>query len=341
MPQYARHSVAPNAAPGGHAGQEAAAPAVSVILPTYNRAATLRRAAQSVLNQTYRDLELIVVDDGSKDGSAEVIAALADHRVRFVQHPENQGGSAARNTGLRLARGRYVAFQDSDDVWVDEKLARQVAHMEENPDLGLVYCGMTSVADRQGCAHGSKVVRYTPGPEIGAVAGNILGELAARSFISTQTILVRRDVLSAAGGFDAELPALQDWDLTLRLAGICKVGCVPDSLVFAYFSGDSVSLNQAKRSRALARILAKYPEIFEARPRVCGRYHYTLARGFMKAGAWPAARTHIRLARKLNPTNAKAWLVAAAIRAVAARHALAGGRRALPVRGDETASGQA
>ena len=317
-----------------------APPAVSVILPTYNRAATLRRAAQSVLNQTYRDLELIIVDDGSSDGSDAIVAALADDRVRFVQHPENRGGNAARNTGLDRARGRYVAFQDSDDVWVDEKLSLQVAYLDANVEAGLVYCGLTSVATRRDCPNGSKVVRYTPGPDIGVVSGHILDELAGCSFISTQTILARRDVLAAAGGFDAELPALQDWDLMLRLAGICQVGFLQDSLVFAYFSQDSVSLNQAKRTRALARILTKYPEVFDTRPRVSWRHHYTVARGFMKAGDLAAAGAHIRMARKLKPTIAKAWLIDAAIRGGAVRQALASRRRMLLTRGDEAASGR-
>lgn len=97
-------------------------PTVSVVIPTYNRAHLVGRAIQSVLNQTYQDFEIIVVDDGSTDNTEEVVKSFNDPRIRYIRHDQNRGGSAARNTGIKMARGEYIAFQDSDDEWLPEKL---------------------------------------------------------------------------------------------------------------------------------------------------------------------------------------------------------------------------
>ena len=118
------------------------APTVSVIIPTYNRAHLLPRALESVLAQTFEDLEVLVVDDGSTDGTEAVVTGY-DDRVRYLRQPQNAGVSAARNRGLREARGEFVAFLDSDDEWFPEKLARQVERFRELPDrVGLLYCGV-------------------------------------------------------------------------------------------------------------------------------------------------------------------------------------------------------
>src|SRR4030043_1337098 len=103
-----------------------AAPTVSVIIPTYNRAHLVGRSIRSVLNQTYQDLEVIVVDDGSKDNTAEIVRGITDPRIVFLKHEKNRGVSAARNTGLKAARGKYIAFQDSDDEWLPQKLEKQL-----------------------------------------------------------------------------------------------------------------------------------------------------------------------------------------------------------------------
>ena len=123
-------------------------PRVSVVIPTYNRAKLLPRSAQSVLNQSFTDLELIIVDDGSSDNTREVMQGLAesDPRVRLVSHQMNRGQPAAFNTGIRLSRGEYIAFNDDDDEWLPGKLAGQVKLMDESPPhVGAVYCWMDVV----------------------------------------------------------------------------------------------------------------------------------------------------------------------------------------------------
>ena len=118
-------------------------PTVSVIIPTYNRAHLVDRAIQSVLNQTYKDFELIIVDDGSTDNTEDIIKEFQkkDERIKYIRHEENRGGSAARNTGIKAAKGEYIAFLDSDDEWLPIKLGRQISEFTNKSKIALVYTG--------------------------------------------------------------------------------------------------------------------------------------------------------------------------------------------------------
>lgn len=114
-------------------------PKVSVVIPTHNRSSLLRRAIQSVLDQTYQDFEIIVVDDASTDDTEAVVKGFADERIRYVRHSENRGEAASRNTGIRLAKGEYIAGHDDDDVWLPPKLEKQVKAFEKaSPKVGVV-----------------------------------------------------------------------------------------------------------------------------------------------------------------------------------------------------------
>jgi len=117
-------------------------PAVSIIIQTYNRRQSIGRSIKSVLNQTYRDFELIIVDDGSTDNTKELVADFNDERIKYVRHEENKGEAAARNTGIKAARYDYIVYQDSDDKWLPEKLARQIELLENaSPEVGVIYTG--------------------------------------------------------------------------------------------------------------------------------------------------------------------------------------------------------
>jgi len=121
-------------------------PTVSVIISTYNRAHLIGRAIQSVLNQTYQDFEVIVVDDGSTDNTEEIVKSFNDPRIRYIRHEKNKGAAAARNTGIKAARGKYIAFQDSDDEWLPEKLEKQMKVFENAPpEAGVVYTDMQRI----------------------------------------------------------------------------------------------------------------------------------------------------------------------------------------------------
>jgi glycosyltransferase involved in cell wall biosynthesis len=201
-------------------------PAVSVVLPTYNRAPLLGRAIRSVLGQTYADFEVIVVDDGSTDGTAGVVAAFGDPRVSYVRLARNSGASAARNAGIRVARGKFLAFQDSDDEWLPAKLQKQMSVFERGPGgLGVVYSDMQRVWD-------DGTTSYFAAPDV--LPGRLLGTSVwfyQVCDLGVQSTVIRREWLDAAGHFNEALPALEDLEMFIRLSKLCGFERLREPLV--------------------------------------------------------------------------------------------------------------
>lgn len=186
-------------------------PQVSVVIPTYNRAVVLGRAIRSVLTQTFSDLECVIVDDGSTDHTIAIVEAFSDPRLRLLRLHVNRGANHARNVGIRAARGELIAFLDSDDEWLPQKLERQVARMQ-----GTAYSGVTVVYCRY-YEHDGATDRMTPHGTI--YEGEVFEHLLTGWHPpSTSLFLVTRASLHAIGGFDECLPSAQDYDLCLRLA---------------------------------------------------------------------------------------------------------------------------
>lgn len=232
-------------------------PKVSIILPTFNRAHLIGKAIDSILSQTYGDFELIVIDDGSTDNTKEVVSSISDSRVVFVQHSENRGGGAARNTGIGCARGEYIAFQDSDDEWYPDKLSRQVEAMDgAPPEVGVVFTGFWLVQD------GRRT--YVPYPRISRKSGNIHSELLKENFVTTPSMLARKQALSKSGLFDERLPRLQDWEFVLRLSEDHAFICIDEPLLTSYRRSDSISSDRRARNAAHEMILEKHFDDFES-----------------------------------------------------------------------------
>jgi glycosyltransferase involved in cell wall biosynthesis len=229
-------------------------PKVSVIIPTHNRAELLKRAIQSVLNQTYQDFELIVVDDGSTDNTEEVVRSLNDEKLRYLRHDKNRGAGAARNTGIRAAEGRYVAFQDSDDEWLPAKLEKQIRIIESAPsEVGVVYTGFWRIEDHK------KV--YIPSPRITPKEGNIHDILLKGNFIGTPVALVKRECFDRAGIFDEKLPKLEDWELWIRISKYYQFRYIDEPLVISYLTQGGVNEQGGlTQLQALKSILEKYFE---------------------------------------------------------------------------------
>lgn len=290
--------MSPPAAPAPEPpGPAAAAPEVSVVLPAFNRAESLGTAMDSVLAQADVRLELIVVDDGSTDATAAVAEAHPDPRVWVLRLGENRGAAAARNAGIAAAHAPWVAFQDSDDLWLPGKLAAQLARCGPK-DVVAVYCAMR-IDDPEGVSRrGSRIV---PGPEVRLREGAILPALLRDSFVSTQTLMVRRDVLDRLGGFDAAMPALQDWELMLRVAAQGRVAFVPEQLVVQRFSANSLTRVRARRAEARARILARHAGLFAADPRALALQHYRLAGDARALGRPAEARAALAAAIRAAP----------------------------------------
>ncbi len=190
-------------------------PTTSVIIPTHNHAVYLSTAIESVLAQTSADWELIIVDDGSTDDTADVVSDFIDHRIKYIQQP-NQGLATARNTGLTTSRGKYVAFLDADDVFLPKKLETQANQLDRCPGIGLVAGGWyyTDV-------FGSVTSEATPWNWKGCDLLDIDTFLRTCPFI-VNCVLVRRDWVVRLGGFDHQFRRVEDWDLWLRLA---HAGC--------------------------------------------------------------------------------------------------------------------
>jgi glycosyltransferase involved in cell wall biosynthesis len=227
-------------------------PRVSIILPTCNRCAVLRRAVRSVLDQTYTDYELIVVNDGSGDETASYLAAIASEKIRVVQSEHTHGGGAARNKGIELASGNYCALIDDDDAWEPKKLEEQMSIIaSHDPDLCHTGINVYSAHDRL-LKYVFKKPRYD----------NNLRSIMYDNYIgTTSSVMVRTVLVQEIGGFDPALPALQDWDLYLRL---CKKECsihgINMPLVRYYFEDETgnVSFNYKNHARAVRYLERKF-----------------------------------------------------------------------------------
>jgi glycosyltransferase involved in cell wall biosynthesis len=254
---------------------------VSVIIPTYNRAALVAEAVASVLAQTWQDFEILVVDDASTDGTGEALAPYAD-RIRLIRREARGGVSAARNSGIGAARGEWLAFLDSDDLWLPEKLARQMAFLAAHPDLWLCQTEETWV--RRG-------VRVNQPQTHRKIGGEIFFQSLERCMVSPSAVILHRRLIEAHGGFDEALPAAEDYDLWLRLSWRYEVGLVPEPLIIKRGGRhDQLSAQwglDRYRIRALLKLLDE-PELppphAQAARRVLARKCAIYAQGCEKRG---------------------------------------------------------
>jgi glycosyltransferase involved in cell wall biosynthesis len=221
-------------------------PEVSVVIPVYNGEKYLAATVESALGQVGQEVEVIVVDDGSTDGTPSVLDRLRD-RVRGVRQP-NQGVAAARNTGIGMARGKYVAFLDADDVWLAEKLKRQRAYFDQNPRLGAVGAGYYVTDEKLAI-----LSQYVP--SVCHASSMLLGESNGGLFSST--LLVPTAVLEQVGGFDVNLSTSADWDFVTRVAMQFEVAAVPEPLVLYRLHGANMHRNVRRTERDVRLILGK------------------------------------------------------------------------------------
>jgi glycosyltransferase involved in cell wall biosynthesis len=268
-------------------------PRVSVIIPTYNRAYFLYEAIGSVLNQTYRDFEIIVVDDGSTDLTPYLLRKWQG-QVRWVRQ-ENAGVSRARNAGIRVARGRYLAFLDSDDLWIREKLAIQVAFLEANPQYRVCY------TDELWIRRGRRV---NPKKIHGKYSGWIFCRCLPLCIISPSSVLMRREVLEAVGDFDETLPVCEDYELWLRVAARFPIFFIDQKLIIKR-GGHADQLSNRSWGNDRYRVIALQKQLSETHlsPQerrealeTLQRKCLILAGGFLKRGKVEEGRQYKALA---------------------------------------------
>lgn len=225
---------------------------ISVIIPTHNRCDLLGRAIESVQKQTINDIEIIVVSDGSEDGTDEIMKKyIEDPRVKYISYFPARGGNVARNIGIKNSIGDYIAFLDDDDEWLPTKLEKQIHVLEMDSNVGLVYTGVHTI-------YVDEKIEYK---SLSIYEGDASKRILIDNFIgSTSTVMLKKSVLNKAGSFDEEMPALQDFDLWIRVCQYVNVGLVPEELVnyYNYGNGGQVSSNTEKYEKAYSLIDMKY-----------------------------------------------------------------------------------
>lgn len=270
-------------------------PLISVIVPTFKRAQLLRRSVRSVLAQTYRNLELLVIDDCSPDETPQVMAEFDDPRVRYIRLERNQRAARARNIGIEAARGELIAFQDDDDVWLINKLARQVECLQNAPaDVGLCIAGyLRCFADR---------ADYIGGHDRFGRMDFRQGPLRGFALIATPGWLVRRDCLARSGGFDPAMRSWDDWELAYRLSKVCRFCHVDEPLYIQdRATGGAMWSNRAVYASDMRVILDKHGQDWHASPETLAYFYRLAGRYEAQYGETAEARTLLRRSLALRP----------------------------------------
>lgn len=230
---------------------------ISVIIPTYNREKQIKRAIESVIRQTYGALEIIIVDDGSTDNTEDVVCQIEERKIKYVRQ-KNQGACVARNRGIKEASGDYIAFLDSDDEWVSNKLERQMSHIN-NVGSEVSVCNYVIENNNK-----TKVAMSNIHSEVFT-----LNELLNYNYITTGAILIKRELLQKVGMFDEKMPRYQDWELALRIARKTEIPFLNEPLLIQHVQKESISRSTSKDKKfyALERMLEKNIELFYENPK--------------------------------------------------------------------------
>lgn len=227
---------------------------ISVIIPTYNRGHLILNSIGSVLNQTYKNIEVLLIDDGSSDDTENIINNLEDKRIRYIKLNKNKGASNARNIGIKLASGKYISFQDSDDFYHYDKIEKQYKNLiKKKSDFD--FCKVNFYLNET-----YKVIFPLKSQEYNIMRNKISSELCNGNFITTQSILVKTNVIRKYL-FDPNFQRLQDYDLVLRMVPNMKVSYTSKILVDLYRKKDSIGNSAKKYNESLNLILNKKYDI--------------------------------------------------------------------------------
>ncbi|MFM2429105.1 MAG: hypothetical protein RLZZ511_318 [Cyanobacteriota bacterium] len=223
-------------------------PKISVVIPTYNSIRTVRDTIASVQAQTFQDIEILVINDGSTDNLLDCLADITDRRIHIHSYP-NGGLPVARNRGIAKSRGEYIAFIDADDLWTPDKLEKQLAALEANPNAGLAYSWTYFMEEDGQRYHTDRPIWFQ---------GNVLKDLMLWNFLCHgSNPLIRRSVIEAIGEFDPSLPSAEDWDYWLRIAARWEFALVPEAQIYYRQSGGAMSSKVEVMEAAQLEVLAR------------------------------------------------------------------------------------
>jgi len=275
---------------------------VSVIIPTHNRAHLIERAVQSVLKQTYDNIEVIVVDDCSTDNTDLIVDKLSssDNRVKSMRHSTNFGAQVARNSGIKAAKGEFVAFLDSDNEWLSEKLQKQMTLFQESSDkVGVVYAGYFQEFN-DGCPK----IEHKPRHQ-----GSIY-KIALREWVAdTNSLVIRKQILQEVGLFDERVRANQEWDLCIRLAKLVNFAHVSEPLsIYHMHSGPTISKDLLLSAKGYLDVITLHnDEILTQLGKKALSNHFLIAGNlFVQALDFESAKSSFWNAIKLWPISFKA-----------------------------------
>lgn len=244
-------------------------PLVSVVLPTFNRSHLIARAIKSVLNQTYRNLELIIVDDGSTDATQATVSDISDDRLRYIRLEHNVGANAARNIGISNAVGEYIAFQDSDDEWRPQKLLVQISAINDSGSQ-VAFSSELRVS-----SNGSIKVPKSARPLPPSIKHDYRIEILRGNFVGLPTLIVDKSLILKINGFNESLVRLQEWELCIRLSKYAEFIFTEEILVDHYIGDDSITLNKAYMP-AVEKVLGLHEEAFKDDPTSLGLTYLNL-----------------------------------------------------------------
>ncbi len=281
-----------------------AAPLVSVVMPAYNRAHLIGKSVSSVLEQTLCDFELVVLDDGSSDGTPAAVRRVSDQRIRLVELPHSGHLSRLRNLGIERARGRFVAFLDSDDLWRPDKLQRQVEALARHPQAGWSLCGY-EVFDKQGIR---KQRLYEPNLQTQGeeAVGSIFAELIrTKTVIYTSTVVARKSALQAVGPLDESLKT-SDFEFLTRLAHRFAVALLrlPLARIRKHPHNTSLQLEEEGLQEAIYAVQRFYEQGKLPQPdyrQTLSRLRFNLGKLFQRRGEQAAAEKEFSASRELSP----------------------------------------
>jgi len=282
-------------------------PTVSAIIPTYNRAQLLPRSVQSVLNQTLQNFEIIIVDDGSIDNTEEIVKEFQrkDKRIRYIKQERNKGAGAARNVGIKAARGEYIAFIDSDDEWLPEKLEKHIKVFKNAPsEVGVVYAGCWRIENDK--------KMYIPQSWVTKKEGDIHQELMERGigFIITNSLVVKKSAFKKVGLFDEGLPSLEEWELAIRLSRYYSFRYINEALSQSVMEPDSISISHHAAIKAYKLILERHYEEFKKNKRLLAKHLYAIGISLCHGNDLDQGRSYLFRAVRAYPLSIKYLVVA-------------------------------
>jgi len=268
-------------------------PVVSVVIPTYNRKLMLKRALDSVLNQTLKDIEVIIVDNASVDGTQEFVNSVQDPRISYIRHETNRGGPAARNTGIKSAKASLIALLDDDDEWFPTKLAKQVEMFKQvSADTGLIYTSAEIYDESQ-----QKILSVNPTGSRGQVYTRVL----VGTILGSATVLIKRECFDRVGVFDEHLSSCQDWDMWLRIAQYFEFDYVDEVLARINMHGEQISTDYAKLIPGRTRMVQKHAQEFKKYPGIYVIHLKRVGKLHCLNGTWPQGITWFQQAIAVRP----------------------------------------